>query len=83
MPKPTYLAVLHGPEGCDYSIGCGYDVRTLAATNLDGAVLEATTFAAEGWNDEGNIESVTVYEVSKTKKVSIAAVKREAKRMGE
>lgn len=65
IPSPEYIAVLHQPGGCDYTIGCGIQVANLEAKTYGGALVEAGELLTE-YTEERKLDSLTVYEVTRS-----------------
>lgn len=70
-----FIAKLHQPGGCDYTIGCGVAVRTLPE-NIE-TMEQAERYVAEEWGEyvdpdsEDPLDGITIYEVIAVKEVDI------------
>jgi hypothetical protein len=60
MSETRLYAWVKGPEGCDYSIGCGVDVRQLEATTIEAAILEACGTAEEGPANDERVTDINI-----------------------
>lgn len=73
VPEPLrYLAVLHQPGGCDYTIACGTRVEHLDADAYEDAVLEAEALL-EDFDDERALDDLTLYEVTRRTALDVKA----------
>ena len=64
MSETRLYAMVEGPKGCDYSIGCGVEMRQLKATTIEAAILEACGTAEEGPAFDERVESITILLVT-------------------
>lgn len=88
----SYIAFLKQEgEGCDYSIGCGYDLIELTADNHEKAIEELKKeiigeFINDedyigfegGFNDERKLAKVTLYEVTVKESIPVDVWYKEA-----
>jgi hypothetical protein len=68
-----YIAVLHQPGGCDYTIACGTRVEHLSASTFEEAQAEAEALLSD-YDRERSLDDLTVYEVTQRKAVDVRAV---------
>ena len=67
-----YIAVLHQPGGCDYTIACGTLVEHLTAKSFDKALSKAEALLSD-YDGERSLDDLTVYEVTQRKAVDVRA----------
>src|SRR3990167_90926 len=58
-----FVAALHQPGGCDYTIDCGTQVLSLKATTLEEAWKEIRELLRESYSGERRLDGVRVLEV--------------------
>lgn len=71
--KPEYVAVLHQPGGCDYTIDCGTLVENLEAETYEDALIEAKELLTE-YTGERSLDSLIVYEVARCNVINVQGI---------
>lgn len=63
-----FIAVLNQSGGCDYTIGCGVEVKKIDAENIETAEKKILKILKEGYPD---IDSLKIYEITDEKTVDL------------
>ncbi len=81
---PNYIAMIHEPGGCDYTMECGTDVLELKAKSMKEAIneLEEIIFRYEDpeyeesegcYTGEHELSKATIFEVSDKVKINLGS----------
>lgn len=67
-----FLAYLFQPNGCDYTIACGYSLIELESTDFDSAVAELRRLVTTDYRGDITLESVTLLQVNQKVAMPVA-----------